>query len=109
MRQTRSSRYRKLRQRRRLYKVMSLLAITTLGASQITPSTYALFNDVQSIDGSISAAFVFPKTIQGMVDSIRQASEQNAALYKTAGELLDKCKMAGSLKKHRVLPSKSRR
>jgi hypothetical protein len=71
MRKKRSSVYKKSK-RKTLYQAASLVSIAAFGFAQVIPASQAAFSSTATIkDGQITAAVVFPETIQEILDHIK--------------------------------------
>lgn len=96
MRRKRSARKKKMR-KKALYQAASLLSIAAFGIAQVTPSSQAVFSHSVTIkDGEITSSFVFPETIEGLVNEIKVEMEKVESLREQAGSIYGKIEQAES-------------
>ncbi|HHY74889.1 MAG TPA: hypothetical protein GX497_17000 [Bacillus bacterium] len=97
MRRKRSARKKKMMKKKALYQTASLLSIAAFGIAQVTPTSHALFSYSASIkDGQITSSFVFPETIEGLVNEIKAEMEQIETLKEQADSVYEKLQLAES-------------
>lgn len=94
MRRKRSARKKKMR-KKALYQTASLISIAAFGIAQVIPSSNAVFSHAVSIkDAQITSSFVFPETIEGIVDEIRVEMEKVQAAMVLADSIYGSIKQA---------------
>ncbi|MFC4766513.1 hypothetical protein [Effusibacillus consociatus] len=95
--------HQKKRQRRNaVYHVISLLSLATTGIAHTTASTHALYIDQTLIEaGTVSAAFVFPKTVNDIARRAGNARSEAARHHDQVKELLLVHKLMQMLQKRR--------
>ncbi|MEC1772988.1 hypothetical protein [Schinkia azotoformans] len=96
MRRKRSARKKKMR-KKALYQTASLISIAAFGIAQVTPSSHAVFSHSVTIeDRGITTSFVFPETIEGLVNEIKVEVEKVATARELADSVYGKLEQAES-------------
>ncbi|EKN68981.1 hypothetical protein P9E76_13935 [Schinkia azotoformans] len=96
MRRKRSARKKKMR-KKSLYQTASLISIAAFGIAQVTPSSHAVFSHSVTIeDRGITTSFVFPETIEGLVNEIKVEVEKVATARELADSVYGKLEQAES-------------
>ncbi|WP_458413559.1 hypothetical protein ACNQFZ_01275 [Schinkia sp. CFF1] len=96
MRRKRSARKKKMR-KKALYQTASLISIAAFGIAQVTPTSHAVFSHSVTIkDGEITSSFVFPETIDGLVNEIKTEMDKVQSLREQAGMVYGKLEQAES-------------
>ncbi|PLT33455.1 hypothetical protein CUU64_14330, partial [Bacillus sp. V5-8f] len=93
MRKKRSATERQRKKRNRnAYRIASMLSIASFGIVQTIPSSYSAFSDVAKVEnGFVSASFVFPSTIEDIVNEVTKQKEIVDEAKKQAAIILKQC------------------